>query len=343
MARENYKDFATSALAGNITSGATSLSVTGGSGGSFPTTNFVIVIDTELMFITSRATDTFTIGTRGWDGTTAASHNTGATVQLSVCAYNFWHLWSNVPDTFIQDVPPIQTPLSSVGVPSGAASAYDNEFESAGSWTLYPTSLPTGATFNAGTTIKSHLVLGRGSSSDNTLYTAYIAFVPGSTAWTATCKMTNANNTISLGGQTVEAHFLVTDQSNPTGTGDPGNSMRIDVTQTATVTSGSIAGSRVVRPAKDTATVWSTISPSITVPYNGPLYLRINCDGAGRFQLFYSMDGIAFDLLVDQTFSFTIATLAFQFYSGSGNVNASQIVLIDWVRVVMGTRLQYWG
>jgi hypothetical protein len=66
MVRENYKDFATSALAGNITSGATSLSVTGGSGGSFPSTNFVIVVDTELMFITSRTTDTFTIGTRGW-------------------------------------------------------------------------------------------------------------------------------------------------------------------------------------------------------------------------------------------------------------------------------------
>lgn len=342
MARENYKDFATSALAGNITSGASSLSVTGGSGASFPTANFIIVVDTELMFITSRATDTFTIGTRGWDGTTAASHNLGATVQLSVCAYNFWHLWANVPDTFVPDVPPVQTPLSGVGVPSGSASAYDNEFESAGGWTLFPSSLPTGATFNAGTSVKSHLVMARGSSNDNTLYTAYIAFAPGATAWTATCKISDSMNTINVGSQTVEAHFLVSDQANPSGSPDPGNAMRIDITRTATVTSGNITGVRKVRPAKDTANVFSAISPNIDVPWDAPVYLRMNNDGAGRYQLFVG-DGIAYNLIVDTTFSFTIASLAFQFYSTAGNTNASHIALIDWVRVVMGTRLQYWG
>jgi hypothetical protein len=345
MAREQLKNFATSALSGSITSSSTTINLTGGTGSSFPAVgNFVIVIDTELILIASRATDALTVAAsgRGWDGSTAAAHSSAATVQLPVCAYNINHIWSNLADTFLPDVPPAQTPLSSSGVPSGSPSAFDNEFESQGSWTLFPTSLPTGATFNAGTTVKSHLLMARGSSSDNTLYTAYVAFAPGATAWTATCKMSDSMNSINLGGQIVEFHFLVTDQSNPTGTSDPGNAMRIDVTHTATVTSGSITGVRQVRPAKDVSNAFSTIAPSITVPWTTPLYLRMNNDGAGRFQLFFG-DGITYTLLVDQTFSFTIAALALQYFSSGTNTNASHIVLVDWVRVVTGVRLQYWG
>lgn len=340
--RENFINFGTSALASSITNTATSLSVTAGSGSSFPTTNFVVCIDTELLFISSRSSDTFTIATRGGDGTTAAAHNSATTVQLSVCAYNMNHIWSNVADTFNPDVPPIQRSISATGVPNGSASSYDNEFESLGSWTLYPTSLPTGATFDVGASVASHLTLKRGTSNDNTLYTAYVPFVPGSSAWTATCKMSDSSNTINLGSQSVEFHFLVTDQGNPTGTADPGNSMRIDVVLNATVTSNVITGNRSVRPSRDVSSVWNAITPSIVVPWPVPLYLRMNNDGAGRFQLFFG-DGITYSLLVDTTFSFTAAALAMQWYSASGNTNASHNVLVDWVRVVMGTRLQYWG
>src|SRR5256885_3732978 len=130
--REQLKNFATSALSGAITSGSTSIGLTGGSGSNFPSTgNFVIVIDTELILIASRSSDTLTVasGGRGYDGTTAAAHNNATTVQLPVCAYNINHIWSNLADTFNPQVPPAQYPLSASGVPTGSASAYDNEFE----------------------------------------------------------------------------------------------------------------------------------------------------------------------------------------------------------------------
>src|SRR5438445_146748 len=311
MARESLKNFATSALSGAITSGSTTINLTTSSGSSFPSTgSFVIVIDTELILIASRSGDSLTVASsgRGWDGTTAAAHSSAATVQLPICAYNLNHIWANIPDTFVPDVPPVQTPLSTSGVPSGSASAYDNEFESQGSWTLFPTSLPSGATFNVGTSVKSHLVMGRGTGTDNTLYTAYVAFAPGATPWTATCKIMGGMNSINLGGQIVETHLLVSDLSNPSGTVDPGNAMRIDVPINAAVTSGAITGNRTVRPAKNVSGVFSVIAPNIVVPFSGPLYLRMNNDGAGRYQLFFSTDGLAYVLLVDQTFNFTIAS-----------------------------------
>ena len=115
MARENFSNMATSAITATLSSGGTSFSVTTGQGTYFPLTNFAVTIDAEILFITSRATDTFTIGTRGFDGTTAASHSSGATVQLSNCAYNFTHIWQNVADTYTPQVPPIQLPG---GIPS---------------------------------------------------------------------------------------------------------------------------------------------------------------------------------------------------------------------------------
>lgn len=64
---------------GSITAGATSLNVAADTG--FPTlAQFRILIDNELMIVTAGAgTTTWTV-TRGAEGTTAASHNDGATV-----------------------------------------------------------------------------------------------------------------------------------------------------------------------------------------------------------------------------------------------------------------------
>lgn len=94
MAQKEYKGgVAASALASTITSGATTLAVTAGTGTNFPTAvsyPFVIVIGRgtsteELCLVTARATDTFTV-TRAYDNTTAVAHSAGETVEHCIDA-----------------------------------------------------------------------------------------------------------------------------------------------------------------------------------------------------------------------------------------------------------------
>ena len=68
-------------LNGNIN--ASALSITLASGTGFPGSNGVIIIDSEQIFYTSRAGNVLTVpavGGRGYNGTTAAPHNSGDTV-----------------------------------------------------------------------------------------------------------------------------------------------------------------------------------------------------------------------------------------------------------------------
>lgn len=346
MAREQFKNFATSTLASSITSSSTSIALTAGSGSSFPSSgNFVIVIDTELILIASRSTDTLTVasGGRGYDGTTAASHNAAATVQLPICAYNQNHIWANLADTFNPLVPPTQTPLSSSGVPTGSASAYDNEMESQGSWVLNPTSLPSGATFDIGVTTRSHLTFARGTTSDTTLYAAYIGFSPGSsTPLTATCKISDAVNIALNVNNTVETHFFISDQATPTASADAGNAIRCDVQMNAAFSGSTWSGTRTVRTIKDTSGSGAVVNPPVTVSYGLPLYLRINYDGAGKWRTFFG-DGITYTLLGEvSSFSFSPASVGIHFYAPA-STSLSHFVLVDFVRVLVGTRLQFWG
>jgi hypothetical protein len=344
MVREQFKNFATSALNGAITSGSTSIVLTGGSGGNFPSVgNFVIVIDTELILIASRSTDTLTVasGGRGFDGTSAASHNSATTVQLPLCSYNLDHIWANLADTFNPIVPPVQTPLSASGVPTGSADSHDNEMEAQGSWVLNPTSLPSGANFDIGVTTRSHLTFARGTS-DTTLYAAYVAFAPGSsTPLTLTCKLSDAINIQQNGNNTVETHFFVSDQSTPTASADAGNAMRIDVQINAAFSGASWTGFRNVRSVKDVTGTGTALTPSVPVSLGMPLYLRINYDGAGKWRTFFG-DGITYTLLSEVgSFTFAPQSCGIHFYTPVTSL--SHYVLIDFVRVLVGTRLQFWG
>lgn len=75
---EQFANNAASTLNGNITSSATTLVVTSAS--TFPSApNFRIEIDSEIMMVTGVSGTTFTV-TRGYEGTTAASHTSAATV-----------------------------------------------------------------------------------------------------------------------------------------------------------------------------------------------------------------------------------------------------------------------
>ena len=75
---------AISTLDADINSSVTSLAVASGDGALFPSTyDFHITIDNEIMAVTNRSTDTFTI-VRAQQGTSAASHTAGAAVELRI-------------------------------------------------------------------------------------------------------------------------------------------------------------------------------------------------------------------------------------------------------------------
>lgn len=88
-----YTNNATSALASAITNVATSLSVTTGQGALFPSPSggdffyatLVSGSTKEIVKVTARSTDTFTV-TRAQEGTTAAAFSAGATVELRMTA-----------------------------------------------------------------------------------------------------------------------------------------------------------------------------------------------------------------------------------------------------------------
>lgn len=86
LRREFSGGVLTTTLSANISNSDTSISVVNGT--TFPTgTNpFVIVVDRgnsfeEKILISSRTANTFTVSSRGYDGTTAVAHSSGAYVD----------------------------------------------------------------------------------------------------------------------------------------------------------------------------------------------------------------------------------------------------------------------
>lgn len=339
--KENYSNFATSTLAtpSPLTSTGLTFTCAAGQGATFPTSNFLCTIDTEVMLIASRSSDTFTVSQRGFDGTTAASHSVGATVQHCVTQYTLQHLWQNTRDAYHPDTPPAHVGLT--------ASQWDNEFESQGSWTLYPTTLSGTAAFNVNSTLKSHLFLARnGSSGDNQLYSAYIPFTPAAgTPFTVTMKVSEGLNTPQNGSQNVETHLFISDQTNPTGGPDSGNRVRIDTVVSSAVSSGTILpqSQRYARASKTTNGAWSSQSANVTVSSNAPVYVRINYDGAGRWRMFFG-DGYIYWLIADFTYSISFQTMGIQFAAyPSGGFTVMHAAAVDWIRVVMGSAIFYQG
>lgn len=85
-----YTNNATTTLSATITNSATSLSVASGAGAKFPSTasgdHFYITLtngagDIEIMKVTARSTDTFTV-VRGQDGTSGRAWNSGDKIEL---------------------------------------------------------------------------------------------------------------------------------------------------------------------------------------------------------------------------------------------------------------------
>lgn len=346
--RENFANFAETALVSPspLTSGGMSFTVTGGQGSLFPSSNFLVTIDSEILFISSRSGDTFTVGTRGYDNTTAASHTVGATIQLSAASYNFTHIWQNVADTFIPEVPPVQV--------GGSASSWDNEFESAGGWTLYPSTAGTGTTWSAGGVLRSMLLMDRGVT-DNTVYTAYIAFNPtSSTAYKVTMKLSLSISFLQAANTNDQSqcYFFIADQTTPTAV-NAGNRFYL-LTRFATNinTSGAsyFAGAynqpytcQVV--AGYTASSSATnLTPTVITSPGQTLYLRLVFDGTNTYTA-YLGDGVVFWPIASKSgLTFVPQTLGIQFTnyvpSGSGFPGTHAV---DFVRVVTGTSVGRYG
>jgi hypothetical protein len=335
MTKENFTNFATTTLVtSSLTTGSTSFVVSSGQGALFPTKNFAITMDTEIMFITSRSTDTFTVGTRGFDGSTAATHTSGATIQLCTIAYNYNHLWQNVADTFTPQVPPSQL--------GGSASSYDHEFEVGGNalWTLFPSSgLPAGTTFSVGTPLSSHLLLDR-ASSDTANYTAYVPFT-GSPPFVITAKLSQGANFTNTTGS-VSTDLFVSDQTNPTASPDSGNRVRLDAIistgQTATFASQPLLNAQAVtaRFVKDVSGTGSQVGSYIFAAPVQPLYLRIACASSYVWTM-YLGDGITYWPFATTTFSFSVQTIGFSFQVGLHPGTSTQTSAIDYLRVVTST------
>jgi hypothetical protein len=80
----HHKNFAETTLAAAITdTSGTSITVT--SEASFPAAPFIISIDTEAMLVTNVSTTTWTV-TRGYEGSTAATHLNGAAIYHDISA-----------------------------------------------------------------------------------------------------------------------------------------------------------------------------------------------------------------------------------------------------------------
>ena len=82
VTREQFVNDASTTLNGAINNSTTSVTVTDGS--VFPSTgNFRVLVDSEIMIVTARSTNTLTV-TRGAEGTTAASHSDGVAILAIV-------------------------------------------------------------------------------------------------------------------------------------------------------------------------------------------------------------------------------------------------------------------
>jgi hypothetical protein len=339
--RENFANFATTQLAASVAASDTTFSVTAGAGSQFPATGpFLVLIDTEFFLIASRSADTFTIQTRGFDNSTAASHSLGASVIMTATASMLNHLWQNIADTFHPDVPPIQSQLSATGVPTGSPTSYDTEFESAGAWTIYPASPSGGSIWSINTALRSHLLLYRGGN-DSTLYTAYVPFTY-SGQFVVTTKIFDGISIAQNGSSSVYVTLFVSDSSNPVSSADSGNRVRCETVFNGGTGQNSLLnyGSRYARTLIDTAGSASIIGPLVPLDPSLPVYLRINYSGA-NFRTYIGNGTTFIQLVTYANSNFTPRSIGIQF--ASGGINLSQTSAVDFVRFQLGTTGQAYG
>lgn len=130
MLRELYTNPAASTLNGSITNSATSITITDAS--TWPTNNFRIRCENEIMRVTSRSSNVLTV-VRGQEGTTAASHADLTAVNHVITA--------GALDAIKLDLYAIM----GLGRPPSSGNTYGDEFddESFSGWTSVTSGSPT--------------------------------------------------------------------------------------------------------------------------------------------------------------------------------------------------------
>src|SRR6185437_1380341 len=73
-------------LLSSINATVTTLTLKTGNGSAFPTDNFAITIDSEIIFVGTRTGDTLSSLVRGSEGTTGAAHTANANVDAYITA-----------------------------------------------------------------------------------------------------------------------------------------------------------------------------------------------------------------------------------------------------------------
>lgn len=123
---ESFTNLSSSYLSAAITStSATSLTVLGG---SWPTANFRVRIDSEILFVSSVSGTTFTV-IRGIEGTTSATHSAGAFIFQVITAGS---LTSINPANSIITIPPAISSLTWDNQGSATAALSGNNIYMAG-------------------------------------------------------------------------------------------------------------------------------------------------------------------------------------------------------------------
>lgn len=106
-------------LAAGISPTDTSFTVATGTGTELPTDNFVVTIDDEIIFVTSRTADVCTIGTRGFEGTTATTHGSGVPVNAFITALAHNQLASEINSVETQLGPNMENVATTAGAADG--------------------------------------------------------------------------------------------------------------------------------------------------------------------------------------------------------------------------------
>lgn len=104
----NVANNASTALAADLTAGATSLTVEDGF--AFPADNFLVSIDDEIIKVGSRSGDTFSGLSRAQEGTAAAAHDKGVKVENRFTAGTYMGLAGEIGD-IVSDIGDISSAL----------------------------------------------------------------------------------------------------------------------------------------------------------------------------------------------------------------------------------------
>lgn len=92
----NVTDKAIGALNAGISNVDASLVLQSGQGAKFPSANFCVYVEDEIVYVLTRTTDTFSTLTRGYNGSTAASHLAGARVVLPFTQAHYQRINDNL-------------------------------------------------------------------------------------------------------------------------------------------------------------------------------------------------------------------------------------------------------